>query len=481
MTKRSIILILGLILLGATFGLAYSVITPAQAKTAGTSDMDTISILKVNTDSTEVDDCCATDLEGEDAYDPTLVGGIPIPATVRDNLGITFATVERRSIASTRRIPGTFELRPDAIREYHALLGGRITLHVQQFDSVNEGDLLFTVNSPQWREIQHNAVEAEGEITLAESSLDVTQARLDEALTLVGQFDARISNLKNAGVRNASLEAEASVTRNSLPRLQAELRAQKARVKEAHEHYESRLKTLSTVTDIAIEELIKGQDGVAAWRSITELEVRANGKGKVNTLSVNNGGWLEAGALSLTTMDTTALRFHAEAPQSDIGLYKDGQPCRIVPPQGGTVSLQESISGELTLAMTAHPEDRTFSIYIQYLDQLAPWARSGVSAFLEVNIQADTEPTWSIPLSAVVQEGLESVFFRRDPDNPDRALRVLADLGKNDGRWVSVRSGLKKNDQVVLDGAYALKLTGSSQQAPEGYHFHADGALHKNH
>ena len=40
---------------------------------------------------------------------------------------------------------------------------------------------------------------------------------------------------------------------------------------------------------------------------------------------------------------------------------------------------------------------------------------------------------------------------------------------------------VKEGDEVVLDGVYALKLTSSSQQAPAGYHYHADGALHKNH
>ena len=37
---------------------------------------------------------------------------IDIPATVRSNLGITFASVERRRVDSTIRVPGAFELQP---------------------------------------------------------------------------------------------------------------------------------------------------------------------------------------------------------------------------------------------------------------------------------------------------------------------------------------------------------------------------------
>jgi hypothetical protein len=32
-----------------------------------------------------------------------------------------------------------------------------------------------------------------------------------------------------------------------------------------------------------------------------------------------------------------------------------------------------------------------------------------------------------------------------------------------------------------VEGAYSLKLAGGSAKAPEGYHYDADGSLHKNH
>ena len=84
-------------------------------------------------------------------------------------------------------------------------------------------------------------------------------------------------------------------------------------------------------------------------------------------------------------------------------------------------------------------------------------------------------------MSSLVQDGLESVFYRRDPNDKNRVLRVVADLGDNDGRWVALKSGVKKGDEVVSEGAYALALTSTGSQAPDGYHYHADGSLHKDH
>ncbi len=411
---------------------------------------------------------------------PAPKGGVPIPAAVRDNLGITFAKVETRAVAETRRVPGQFELLPTARQEYRALLGGRIKLEVQQLQSVNAGDVLFTIDSPHWRQMQHETVEAEGDITMAQAALEVARAHRAETELSLSKQEERIQNLAAVKVRKAELESTATTLRSSLPRLDAETRAQEAALREAHEHYASRLNALSTVTGIPIEQLSAREGADAAWRSIAVLPVRAQQAGVVETLAVNNGGWLEEGELALTLIDPAKVRFHAEAPQADIALFRDGQRASVVLPQGTDGATDQAVSGSLTLGLTANEQDRTLSLFVTP-DALAPWVRSGVGGYLEVNLSESAPKTLAIPLASVVQDGLEHVFYRRDPKDPDRALRVIADLGVNDGRWVVVKSGVKEGDEVVLEGVYTLKLSGTSQQAPPGYHYHADGSLHKDH
>jgi multidrug efflux pump subunit AcrA (membrane-fusion protein) len=76
----------------------------------------------------------------------------------------------------------------------------------------------------------------------------------------------------------------------------------------------------------------------------------------------------------------------------------------------------------------------------------------------------------------VAQDEVKKLIFRRDPKNPDQVIRLDADLGVNDGRWVVINSGLREGDEVVLDGVYELVLSGSGQA--KGGHFHADGTWH---
>ena len=411
---------------------------------------------------------------------PAPRGGIPIPPAVRDNMGITFAAVQQRAVAETRRVPGQFELLPTARQEYRAPVGGRVEVKAAQFDAVTAGDVLLTIDSPEWRRIQHEAVEAEGDITMADATLQVARARLQEARSALAKQEERLGNLAEVNVRNAALEAEATTLRSSLPRLEAEVRAQEAGVREAREHYTSRLNALSSVTGIPVAELRELQHDEAAWRAITVLPIRAEHDGVVENLAVSDGGWLEAGELAMNVLDPEKIRFHAEAPQTDIALFAGGQAARIVPPQGGSVDMQSGLDGTLTLGLTAHERDRTVSLYVTPRE-FAPWAKAGVGGFLEVTLTADAEKQLAVPSAAIIQDGLEHVFYRRDPKDPDRALRVNADMGVTDGRWTVLRSGVKEGDEVVLDGVYALKLTSSGQQAPEGYHYHADGALHTNH
>ena len=115
-------------------------------------------------------------------------------------------------------------------------------------------------------------------------------------------------------------------------------------------------------------------------------------------------------------------------------------------------------------------------------EESRPWIRPGVSAFLEVVADTTGGFALAIPRTAIVKDGIVHVFFRRDPKDPNKAIRVEADMGINDGRWVVINSGLSLNDQVVLDGAYELKL--ASQQSgtsQKGGHFHADGSFHGEH
>jgi len=212
------------------------------------------------------------------------------------------------------------------------------------------------------------------------------------------------------------------------------------------------------------------------WRNVAKVEVRAAAPGIVESMALTNGSWASETSMVLTTVQPELIRFRAQGLQSDMGRLRDGLPALIVPPKGGTIGVQDTMSGTLSLGILANPDERTIEVFV-LPERLSGWARPGVAAHLEIVTEGSGSEELAIPLSATIRDGLTTVFFRRNPKNPNEVIRVEGDLGINDGRWVVVKSGVRERDEVVLDGVYQLMLA-SSAGAQQGGHYDSDGTFH---
>ena len=410
---------------------------------------------------------------------------IDIPATVRSNLGITFAKVERRRVDSTIRVPGAFELQPLARHEYRLSLPGTVHLAVDQYQKVEPGDLLYRFRSPQWPEIQHEIIVGEQEIQSALAEIQVAQARIDEADRRLVIMRERLSSLTGADIRNADLEGQAAEMEASLPRLRAELRLAETRLangERTREHALHRASAASGISEEILSAEVQHQGRTElAYRTIDWIEVRATEPGVVETLAITDGSFADAPSLVLSTVDPSKVRFRAMALQSDLGRLGETSGGRIVPPSTPGIALTDGVDASVSIGLEAHPEQRTVTLLATPAETRV-WMRPGFSAFLEVVAESSGGPALAIPRAAIVKDGITHVFFRRDPQDPNKAIRVEADMGVDDGRWVAINSGITLNDEIVLNGAYELKL--ASQQsgvAQKGGHFHADGTFHGEH
>lgn len=379
--------------------------------------------------------------ESAEEKDEQPTNRIEIPASVRSNLGITFTKVERRNVANTIRVPGSFALQPHAKHEYRMMLSGHVELLVNQFDKVNAGDPLYRFRSLQLLALQQKAALAE--------------AVLAKARTKYQTAEKRQTALANTNFKRAELDAQVAELGAELAEKQAELNAATAALKVVSE------------TDK------NGRQEAGGW-----VLVRSREAGNVQSLAVTNGSFAEESSLILTVVDPAKIRFQAMGLQRDLSRFKNGQKVRIVPPQTRDSDLNESIDGTLQIGLEADPQLRTVQLFA-IPGELQPWSRPGVSGFMEISEDPDRGVVLAIPRSAVVKDGIVHVFFKRDPNNPNKAIRVEADLGVDDGRWIEIKSDLGPNDEVVLNGAYELKLASSQSGASQkGGHFHADGTYH---
>jgi FtsZ-binding cell division protein ZapB len=403
---------------------------------------------------------------------------VAIPASVRMNLGITFARVESRNVARTLRVPGRFELLPTARREYRVPFAGRVELLVQQYQSVQPGTPLYRVDASAWRDLHEQLASMQARVD-SMTPLREAHRRHEQSLTdKVALWQERIKQLdelRTAGGGSAAQHNEARATLNATQaeladtmEKDAELQAQEKQAQAELRSLVSRRETLIRASHCAEQQ--------TSVESAGGFVVCAAAAGIVETIDITTGGLAAENAEIITTVQPDQVRFRARGLQSDLGRLTDGLAARIVPPQGGSVPLQDAMSGALQIGLTADADERTVDLVVKP-EKLSGWARAGVSAHLEITLAGGTEEL-AIPLSAVVRDGATPIIFRRDPSNPDQVIRLEADVGVSDGRWIVIASGVKEGDEIVVGGNYQLMLA-TSGNAAKGGHFHPDGTFHE--
>ena len=431
---------------------------------------------------------------------PMPTNRIAVPEAVRRNLGVEFVKVERRRVAQTLRVPGHFELLPNGRQEVRTPVQGRITLLVRPLQQVQAGAVIATVDSPTWRQTQRDLGEYQVQIEVGEARiaamepltkahrahetslrdavqvLEALERNILETQTSVGGQARELAEARGqlALARAGLAEAEESTAKTD-----AEIAEVRANLAAARDRFTLGIEAAAAVLSRPVETLRGEVNGVPAWRAIRAVELRAVADGVVESIPLAAGAWAETGELVARAVDLKQVRFRARGLQSDLARLRAGLPARVIPASGGATSADAvagALSGQLLLGALADPDQRTLDLFLEPA-ALADWARPGVAGFLEVETAAGATAELAIPRAATLQDGLQRVFFRRDPADPDKVIRVEADLGVDDGRWVEVKSGLRDGDEVVLAGCYELMLA-SSSAAAKGGHFHADGTFH---
>lgn len=432
---------------------------------------------------------------------PAPTNRVDINAAVRQNLGITFAQVERRDVARTLRVPGRFELLPTAQREYRVPAPGRVELLVQQYQRVEPGTPLFRLDSPHWRELQRELTDAHAAIRLAQAGADsigplleaheTHHRELERAVEVWTQRVAALEQLQAAGgvpgdevshaqSSLANARADLAETLEKEAELIARQREGQAQLDAARSRVAILLQSAASLTVHSVEELSADDGGRPHWQTIGVIEVAALSPGVIDSVNAISGSIVEQSASVLTTVEPDRVRFRAHGLQSDLGRLSDGMPARVVAPLGGSLNRDEHVAGTLTLTPTADAERRMIELVMTPAPgtPLPGWARAGVSAYLELRFGGNGGEELAIPLACVARDGTQSIIFRRDPANPEKAIRMEADLGVDDGRWVVIKSGVAEGNEIVLDGVYQL-MVATSGNITRGGHFHPDGTFHE--
>ena len=426
------------------------------------------------------------------------VGRISVTPEVIANIGVTFETAERAPLATWLRVPGRLEVPEDQRWTVRSPADGRVTVWVEPWAEVAEGDRLATIESPTLRATQQAIVIAQKSLETVASESKAAAERLRESEMVLRdarafEADAKarmerldeiaggeaLSTSERLAAHEAHVEAcqrslQAAVSRDDLRRRSRSLAVEAENASLAIEEKLDQLTVLSGLSRDRLTEEIDTPDGRRPrWTTVSTIDLRAPSRGTAIAVHVANGEHVGDSDRILDLFDVSSLVFRGQTPETDWRALRPGARVRIELPGGD--EFETALSAVLPVL-----DETSRAVRVQAaVPSSAGALPHGLSATaFVVTDESDTEEVL-IPEGSVVFDGLDAITFRRDPDDPTTVIRTPVELGARSGGRVVVHAGLLDGDEVVLQGVHQLReLLKQRGPKPKG-HMHADGTWHE--
>ena len=342
--------------------------------------------------------------EHEDRHDQ-IPRTVALSKEVIRQAGVATTAATKRTLKPTVRLPGEIVAHPDRQATAAARVDGVMeAFSIQPGDAVSRGDLLATVRAPNIQSLRaaHAALRAKA------TSARANAERLHE---LAGKRLASQQEVVSADADADALEAEARGARERLRAL-----------------------------------------GLKSQGRAVLFEVRAPRGGVVLTRDVAIGAPVTPESVVATMVSTDEVWFLAHVFERDVA--------RVAP------------GSEASVALNAYPEER-FDGTVEYVSHAVdPGARTisaripltnkdgklrlGLFGTAHVVTAGDSsQPVVAVPNSAITRIANSPVVFVQHADGHFEVHDVV--LGRSDNAFTEVVHGVHDGEQVVSEGAFAVK------------------------
>lgn len=358
---------------------------------------------------------------------------VQVDAHARHILNMQVEVIPESELALSQSLYGHLIVPGHALETYALPCAGRINLQVKTAQTVNEGDVLYTLTSPDYAD----------QIAVVQG----IQANLERCWMEVESLRARIARLGEAGTRNGDLESQLTFKLAEATQLTSDQKIA-----------QRRLKVLAMGAEHGVE------------NGLPVLIVRAHAAGVVNNVGVAQNSWGEQGAPIITMSHPEAMEIVGTLYASDLPKISD---VKAVLPLGRENVVLE---GTWRLAEQVNATTQTRNLYFTPTN-LPTEARAGQLCRMDIYDTPAQPGTVSIPDSAIVKSGTSDVVFIELEEGKYAMVTVHAGNSK---RGMTPVHGLHPGQKIVVKGGYELKYAvPGGQNTKKAGHFHADGKFHE--
>lgn len=312
-----------------------------------------------------------------------------------------------------------------------------------------------------------------------------TQVKAGELLALVrpvfSEFAARLAEAEAGVVRNqlAVERAELELTRTQRlaadqARSEKQLREAEFTLRSAHADFDAARRIAAAYRSAGGEFLKAGkgrQDGGQEGSSLPVLELRAPIDGVITEIGAGLGEYVSAEQSVFTILDPSEVQITGHLPESDLLLIDDHPAASFEIPGGpGSPISIPSASEERQPFIGPEIDARTRTAPIVYRVS-NPDGRLRIGMAVRLHVETvHAEDAIVVPRSAVVDEDGRPVAFVQLAGETFEKRDLV--LGGDDGRHVQVLSGIEEGEQIVTQGAYAVRLASVATSIPAHGHAH---------
>ncbi len=401
------------------------------------------------------------------------------------HIGLETAEVDFGNVEEVLPLLGVVRAAPDRQWTVSTRTSGKVlAVHVQEGDTVQQGDLLVEIDSPELATNIYDVRKLEVEyqkllldLVRAEGRVEQFQVEVENAAAIAELAEAELQRSETAGEKVISVNvlaerrAAALRARGEAKRKSVDLSIAAKEV-QVLGHQADALR-LSRDALLALTNAEAAQQGVLTPPSddkpINLVHLLAPADGVVVARSARPGQWAVAGEMLLSIADYSVVQIEGELPESLVARVssRSSDAVRIRTPA------DTGFHGEGTIKFISPMLDAVKRTAHVLIDAPNPAGTLRDSMFVRLAIiLQEEEMAVVVPVSAVVRDGpVQFVFVK----NGDVYQKQDITPGRVNDQVVEVLAGLAPGDVVVTRGAYSLTqlrptrstLLAAAETAPE--------------
>lgn len=191
-----------------------------------------------------------------------------------------------------------------------------------------------------------------------------------------------------------------------------------------------------------------------ARKELSNTTITAPISGIVTNKMIESGAFVNVAMPIATVVDVSELKVNLKVPEKDVYLLKEGDTVII----STSVFPGELFEGKITFVSPKGDEAHNYPVEVSLKNRSDKQLKAGTYVDVAFNEKGNV-PTLQIPREALTGSIQDAKVFVVGDNNIAR-LRPIT-VGKDNGSWLEVRSGLKEGDRVVTTGQ--INLTDSTE------------------